>query len=262
MENTPKRRGPTNRKFTPTKEWLIENYINGELTGTQVRELTGYSKSGFWHLLETYGLDGKGHSLPKSEITYEELYQLHVVEGLTAVKIAAKYNCHNSTVSRLIKQYELDPGRQLVNIPVSPPYTRDELWKLYWVDELSAGDIARMNEVSRSTALRWFNQLDVPRKKWNGGEVHRTYVRSAEPRNRNGYEFCAQEREKIFKRDGYTCRMPGCKSVEQLEVHHITPIKYGGTNAFLNGITLCHSCHDHIRYRELDFVTLLQDLLT
>lgn len=259
MKNIPTR-GKTRRKFVPTKEWLIENYIEGELTGPQVQEITGYSKSGFWHLLKMYGLEGKGQSLPKFEIPYEELHQLHVVEGLTAVKIAAKYNCHHSTVSRLIKQYKLDPGRPLVNIPVSPPYSKDELWKLYWIDEKSAGIIAEENGVSRSTVVRWLHQLDIPTRKWNGGDTNnRVYIRTYS--DRRIYEFCAQEREKIFQRDANKCKMPGCYNTEQLEVHHILPIKYGGTNELNNGITLCRSCHAHITRRELEFVQFFQDLL-
>lgn len=261
-KNSPHPRGKTRREFTPSREWMIEHYVNGDMTGTQVRELTGYSKSGFQHLLKVYGLEGKGTSLPKLQITREELYQMHVIEGLTAVKIAAKLGCHNSAISRLIKQYKLDPERQLVNIPMTPPLSHDELWKLYWVDNKSAGEIATRYGVARATALRWFRYYDIPRRKWNGGEVKRTYVRNPNANNRDGKEFNAQERERIFQRDKYRCQMPGCDCAERLEVHHIIPIKYGGDNALNNGITLCYWCHEKIKYHELEFASLFKSIVT
>src|SRR5205807_2578853 len=101
---------------------------------------------------------------------------------------------------------------------------------------------------------------DIPRRKWNGGEIKRTYVRNPS-RGRNVHEFNALERERIFKRDGYQCQMPGCGSTEQLEVNHILPIKYGGSHGLVNGITLCHKCHASIYRRELQFTTLFQNLI-
>lgn len=260
-KNSPHPRGKTRRKFVPTRDWILENYVNGDLSSAQICEITGYSKNGLNRLLKSYGVELKGQSLPKVEISREQLYQLHVVEGLTAVKIAARLGCHNSLISRLIRKYELDPGRQLVNIPMEPPLLHDELWKLYWVDEYSAGDIAEKYGVARSTVLRWMQLCSIPRRKWNGGEVKRTYVRNPSVNNRDGREFNAQERERIFQRDDRHCRMPGCVRTERLEVHHILPIKYGGDNTLNNGITLCYWCHESIKYRELDFVTLFQGII-
>lgn len=254
---------PILREIRPTREWVVQKYIVEGLSSKQICKLTGYSRGGFSTLLESYGIPAKGRSLPKLEISREELYQLHVVEGLTAVRIARRYDCHNSAISRLITQYDLDPGRPLVNIPVEPPLTRDELWKLYWVDQLSIEEIARRYQTSKSTAQRWFKQLDVPARKWNGGEVHRIYTRAYSKEKRFGYEFNAYERERIMKRDGLRCRMPGCHctDVGRLEVHHIIAIKHGGTNALENGITLCHDCHTSIIRRETQFAPLFQSLL-
>jgi len=48
-------------------------------------------------------------------------------------------------------------------------------------------------------------------------------------------------REKVLKRDGYTCQI--CGSRRSLEVHHIVPRSKGGTNIVENGFTLCKDCH-------------------
>jgi transposase len=217
----------------------------------------------FSDLLDAYGIQHNNKSRVKAiPLTEEELYQLHVVEGLTAVRIAARFGYHSSGVSRLIKKYNLDPGRPLVNEKKLPPLTHDELWKLYWVDNMSAGQIATRYNVTRSTALRWFKQLEIPTRDWNGGkDFHRTYTRNTGDRREQ--EFNAIERNQILTRDQWHCQMPGCdcKEAWKLEVHHIMPIEYGGTNALANGITLCKNCHDSIRLRELDFITLFQEIL-
>lgn len=256
-------RGPTRRRFIPTYDWLRQKYVEEDLSTQQLCELTGYSKGGMQKLLLKHGFPVKGWSKPKLSISRDTLYQLHVVEGLTAVKIAARFGCHNSAISRLIKAYELDPGRPLINIPSQPPLSHDELWKLYWVDQMSGGQIAERYRVSRSTALRWFKQLDVPTRPWNGGDFTRTYTRSDGPDKRFGREFNAQERERILARDGYHCRVPGCgqRDAWRLEIHHIIPVKQGGTNALENGITLCDACHDHLLGRELTFALLFQELV-
>lgn len=55
--------------------------------------------------------------------------------------------------------------------------------------------------------------------------------------------------------------MPGCGSIEQLEANHILPVKYDGTNALTNGITLCRSCHVSIYKREMDFKVLFDQIV-
>jgi hypothetical protein len=255
---------PIQRQFQPSREWVWQKYIVEDLSAKQICELTGYSKSGFVHLLNAYGIESKVKPRPKLEISEEELYELHVVRGLTAVRIAQKYGCNHSAISRRIQKYNLDPGRPLVNHKAVPPLTRDELWKLYWVDQKSTGDIASLYNVGKSTAQRWFTMLDVPTRKWNGGEVNRVYTRnSTDPSKRLGREFNAIERNKILDRDGWQCKMPGCHCKEAwlLEVHHILPIEAGGDNALDNGITLCNKCHDSIRKRELEFLPIFRPLV-
>jgi 5-methylcytosine-specific restriction endonuclease McrA len=51
-------------------------------------------------------------------------------------------------------------------------------------------------------------------------------------------------RQRIFKRDGYKCRV--CGDGEGLTVHHITPRSEGGTDDPENLITLCDECHSRI----------------
>lgn len=46
----------------------------------------------------------------------------------------------------------------------------------------------------------------------------------------------------IYKRDGYKCRICGAAEFG-LNIHHISPVKLGGSNDTNNLITLCLPCH-------------------
>lgn len=48
-------------------------------------------------------------------------------------------------------------------------------------------------------------------------------------------------RAKVLERDGYMCRI--CGSNENLEVHHMLALTFGGKSTMKNLITLCADCH-------------------
>jgi hypothetical protein len=48
-------------------------------------------------------------------------------------------------------------------------------------------------------------------------------------------------RAKVLERDGYMCRI--CGSDENLEVHHMLALTFGGKSTMKNMITLCADCH-------------------
>ena len=61
------------------------------------------------------------------------------------------------------------------------------------------------------------------------------------------YEKLRQEftresfREEMVRTLGCTCF--NCGSDDNIEYHHIVPLKLGGTNRFTNIVPLCHKCH-------------------
>lgn len=78
---------------------------------------------------------------------------------------------------------------------------------------------------------------------WNGGKSSQNKIL----RNRKEYK---RWREKVFKRDNYTCQNCGVRSKKNMNVilqaHHIIPI---AVNMFKiydvdNGITFCKECHE------------------
>lgn len=56
-----------------------------------------------------------------------------------------------------------------------------------------------------------------------------------------------KQRMRIFKRDGFKCRICGRKPADytdiELHIHHIQPFGNGGLTEDGNLITLCHTCH-------------------
>lgn len=62
----------------------------------------------------------------------------------------------------------------------------------------------------------------------------------------------SSRRKKVLQRDGYKCRNCGTKRSEQkgitLEVHHVVPLKNGGSNRMDNLWTCCSECHNAIHY--------------
>jgi hypothetical protein len=52
-----------------------------------------------------------------------------------------------------------------------------------------------------------------------------------------------RRRYRIFERDGWRCRVPGCTSRRHLQVHHIDFRSHGGTDDDANLAVLCAAHH-------------------
>jgi hypothetical protein len=56
-------------------------------------------------------------------------------------------------------------------------------------------------------------------------------------------EISPATRRKVLHRDQERCRVPGCMSHTNLDVHHIWQLMYGGSNEMSNLLTLCEAHH-------------------
>ena len=70
-------------------------------------------------------------------------------------------------------------------------------------------------------------------------------------------------RKKVYSRDKFRCKMPGCTSNYRLQAHHI---KKWSSAAILrydvdNGITLCRSCHERITGHEHAYQSLFSQIV-
>jgi hypothetical protein len=50
-------------------------------------------------------------------------------------------------------------------------------------------------------------------------------------------------RRKVKHRDKGRCRVPGCRSSTNVDIHHLEPLCMGGTHTYENLITLCEAHH-------------------
>ncbi|MEO8549821.1 MAG: HNH endonuclease signature motif containing protein [Kofleriaceae bacterium] len=50
-------------------------------------------------------------------------------------------------------------------------------------------------------------------------------------------------RRKVFHRDHFACAVPGCRSTQHLDVHHITHRQHGGNHSMKNLMLACFGCH-------------------
>ncbi len=70
-------------------------------------------------------------------------------------------------------------------------------------------------------------------------------------------------RIKVYKRDKFTCQMPGCKKKTSLQAHHIQ--KWANASMLRydvdNGITLCRKCHNEVTGNEHHYQALFRDIL-
>ncbi|HET9624578.1 MAG TPA: HNH endonuclease signature motif containing protein [Kofleriaceae bacterium] len=48
---------------------------------------------------------------------------------------------------------------------------------------------------------------------------------------------------RVWRRDGWRCRVPGCRSSRGLEIHHVVHRAHGGSHEAANLVLLCSACH-------------------
>ena len=61
-------------------------------------------------------------------------------------------------------------------------------------------------------------------------------------------------RAKVMLRDHAKCRVPGCRSAANIEVHHIVPWAIGGTHTMQNLIALCDGHHSALHRGDITIV--------
>lgn len=91
-------------------------------------------------------------------------------------------------------------------------------------------------KIGKATVEHWNNYDDMTRERLlkilnENAQVRRTY---------QPYDFSWQKLSKEMRKNGVCHR---CGSKEQLAVHHIIPVKAGGSRESRNLVTLCPHCH-------------------
>ena len=71
---------------------------------------------------------------------------------------------------------------------------------------------------------------------------------------------CGSSKANILERDNYSCRLCGT-SKGKTEIHHVVPLKSGGSNIESNLITLCKPCHKKVTGKEHLYINKFHSML-
>lgn len=124
------------------------------------------------------------------------------------------------------------------------------------VFERKPSEVKELNYCSPECVSEWQarNWVGEDHPSWKGGSgVYRTL------RTTLTDESWQSKRKRVREQYGHTCQMCGKEESElerALDVHHIIPLLYGGTNDLYNLIPLCVECHITT---ERNTETILQD---
>lgn len=145
----------------------------------------------------------------------------------------------------------------------------------YVVDRLRPYEIAKIYHCSTHPITNILRRLGVMRKQseslkgqligdknpnWKGGITkYDEYIKSVK-----GFKYKMRIwSAKILDRDNCLCKM--CGSDENLEAHHIIPVRQLSTDDLFiieNGITLCRKCHSSIHLKEQEYQELFKELIS
>ena len=149
-----------------------------------------------------------------NHIDWSDLRELYVNQKLSTPKIGMIKNCQSNVVYTQLKHQHI-PIRNL--------------------SEANMGELNPQFGKTPSSETKALMRAKLAREKnpaWRGGTRRAKY----------DIEFSEEQKEKIRKRDDYTCQLCGViQNGLRFDIHHID---YNRQHSYNNNlITLCHSCH-------------------
>jgi len=259
---------------------LRELYLRKKFTMEKIAEILDCSPGvvQYWikkHKIQTRKVvDYPTHYPQKLELPRERILHLYCIEKLSTREVAKIFGVSQSTLRRYMTEYNIATRKGNESRKYQKRFkrtklnlSRDLLYRLYWIMDLSTYQIADMYGVSRSCVFSTLLRHDIDRKTpyqfkkghtpWNKGKPYPQVSGENNYRWKGGYEpyygpNWRIQRVKARERDGNQCSI--ChKSPEEnekeLDVHHIVPFseygikRYQEANRLENLITLCMSCH-------------------
>lgn len=232
------------------RDWLYEEYIVKNRTIKSVCEEFGVSHQSVERYLKKYNI--KKHPI-KRVPTVEELYHLHVEQGIGVSTIAKQYpGIGIDTIRRIMSENGIEkvPASELMSKWWSNQENKEimsaqrkRLWgredyRAKTMGHLTDPDAIKDRAIKRSAAYQ-----GVSIEEWAG------FLTPQQTRIRASKEYI-EWREIVFRRDDYTCQCCGDRSRAGhsviLHAHHLENFAHNEDLRFDvdNGITLCFNCHD------------------
>ncbi|HGM6307655.1 TPA: ImmA/IrrE family metallo-endopeptidase [Pseudomonas putida] len=136
------------KKKPVNKDRIIDLCVNQNKTLSEISRETGSSKVSIYHILKDAGVKCKRSSGPGKSfvVPRETLYDLFIIQDMTASQIAQKYKCSKSVVRARLREAGISKILKGPNrVKVAPKAT---LYDLYITQDMSANQIAKQYNCS------------------------------------------------------------------------------------------------------------------
>ena len=216
---------------------------------------------------------GKGKH---SQLNKDDLYKMYWVDEKSMVEIGKDVGLSEATIRYYMKRFgierrsgsEANRGEKNHNHGKIkyPQLNRDDLYKMYWVDEKNTIEIGKDVGLDDSTINYYMRKFGIKRRSTaeaNSGENHYNW-KGGVSFGHYCYKFNEVFKEKIRKRQGrkcFLCGKTGEENGQKLSVHHVYGDKMAGCNGNpLETVALCASCHSKVERNEKSNNELLTKL--
>lgn len=150
---------------TLTKEKLSELYLVDKMSILEISKLFRCSNDWIEKLLIKYQIterrkvrSSEKQSL-KDKLLKEELNIIYHKKDMTSAEIAKIYNCHESTIVRLLRQYGIQNKNKLHKL-----LTKELLSNHYYEEDLSMADIANIYNCATTSVENLFKRYNLKPK--------------------------------------------------------------------------------------------------
>ncbi|WP_162714384.1 hypothetical protein [Pseudomonas putida] len=136
------------RKKPVDKDKILDLCVNQNKTMSEISRETGSSSVSIHHVLKDAGVKCKRSSGPGKSFVMpkETLYELFIIQDMTASQISKKYKCSKSVVRARLKEAGITKILKGPNrIKVAPKAT---LYDIYITQDISASEIAKQYNCS------------------------------------------------------------------------------------------------------------------
>lgn len=243
------------KRYEIPEDELRELYLSDERSIQECADHFGCSSTLIEFRLQRYDIPTRAPGSEPVDIPEETLYELYVETGLTTLEIAERFDCHNSTISRKLEQYDIPTYGS--NHGHAVDISEDELVTLYVEEERTTYELAERYDCDPTVIER--------RLRWYGVETRHTTAGDGDWEHKYGSNW-RKQRRKALERADYRCEICGTTDGEHrmtyvdetrgiglgLDVHHRVSARLferweaasiEDANSLSNLEVLCQACH-------------------
>ncbi|SDM16250.1 HNH endonuclease [Bacillus sp. OK048] len=248
-----------------TKEFLYQRYIIDNQTIQGISDETGYTNSKIKGRLRRFGI--RKHRLKLGDQIYDNkdwLYDQYIVQQKGYTVIANELDVSYTTILDRILFFGWElrghnaidkgaPSRGKKRSDISIQKIRDSRIKNRIIFNCPNCE----EEIEKVVSVYNKSQKSFCNRACYKDFLKKNRIETEDITDSAEYK---EWRKKVYLRDNYKCKMPGCTSIsKQIAAHHIYPKKKYPEKQFdlSNGITLCKKCHETTFGKETNFIDAL-----